>query len=76
MNRMVKHVFGATSSPSVANFCVKKTALLFGKEFHPEVVETVHKNVYVDDLMKRAIKLSKDLRDLTKVRFQINQVAQ
>ena len=22
--RMVKHVFGATSSPSIANFCVKK----------------------------------------------------
>ena len=29
--RMVKHVFGATSSPSVANFCVKKTASSFGQ---------------------------------------------
>ena len=29
--RMVKYVFGATSSPSVANFCLKKIASSFGK---------------------------------------------
>ena len=28
--RMVKHVFGATSSPSIAIFCVRKTAQDFG----------------------------------------------
>ena len=28
--RMVKHLFGATSSPSIANFCLKKTAELHG----------------------------------------------
>jgi hypothetical protein len=68
--RMVKHVFGATSSPSVANFCVKKTASSFGQEFEPEVAETLEKNMYVDDLMKsvdtpeKAIKLSEQLREL------------
>ncbi len=35
--RMVKHVFGATSSPSCANFCLKKTASTFGGEFDKEV---------------------------------------
>ena len=68
--RMVKHVFGATSSPSVANFCVKKTASSFGQEFEPEVSETLEKNMYVDDLMKsvdtpeKAIELSEQLREL------------
>ncbi|XP_068756283.1 uncharacterized protein [Montipora capricornis] len=28
--RMVKHLFGATSSPSIANFCLKKTTELHG----------------------------------------------
>ncbi len=68
--RMVKHVFGATSSPSCANFCLKKTASTFGGEFDKEVSETVDKNMYVDDLMKsvegadRAILLAKQLREL------------
>ena len=68
--RMVKHVFGATSSPSCANFCLKKTATSFGGEFDKEVAETVDKNMYVDDLMKsvasvdRAVILAKQLREL------------
>ena len=31
---------------------MKKTASSFGKEFDPEVTDTVDKNMYVDDLMK------------------------
>ena len=50
--RMVKHLFGATSSPSVANFCLRKTAQLYQEEFDAEVVETVKRNMYVDDMMK------------------------
>ena len=38
--RMVKHLFGDKSSPSVANFCLRKTAQLY--------VETVKRNMYVD----------------------------
>ena len=49
---MVKHLFGATSSPSIANFCLQKTAELHGREFEADTVETVKRNMYVDDLMK------------------------
>ena len=69
---MVKYVFGATSSPSVANFCLKKIASSFGKEFDPEVTDTVDKNMYVDDLMKsvdrteKAVTLANQLQELLK----------
>lgn len=49
--RMVKHLFGATSPPSVANFCLRKTAQLHEDEFNKEVIETVNCNMYVDDMM-------------------------
>ena len=50
--RMVKHLLGATPSPSVANFCLRKTAQLYQEEFDAGVVETVKRNMYVDDMMK------------------------
>ena len=68
--RMVKHLFGATSSPSIANFCLQKTAELHGREFEADTVETVKRNMYVDDLMKststkeQAIVLVSQLREL------------
>ena len=43
-------MFGATSSPSIANFCPRKTAQLHQEEFDVEVVETVKRNMYVDDM--------------------------
>ena len=49
---MVKHLFGATSSPSCANFCLKKTASIYQAEFDLVTVQTAKKNMYVDDLMK------------------------
>ncbi len=67
---MLKHVFGATSLPSCANFFLKKTVSTFGGEFDKEVSETVDKNMYVDYLMKsmegadRVIPLVKQLREL------------
>lgn len=68
--RMVKHLFGATSSPSCANFCLQKTASTYREEFDPDTIQTVMRNMYVDDLMKSvsspetAIKLSTQLREL------------
>ena len=38
---MQVHLFGATSSPSVANFCVQKTCQDNKSEFPPDVIETV-----------------------------------
>lgn len=70
--RMVKHLFGATSSPSVANFCLRKTAQLHQEEFDKEVIETVNRDMYVDDMMKststteKAISLASQLRTLLK----------
>lgn len=68
--RMVKHLFGATSSPSVANFCLRKTADSCGGELETEAAETVKRNMYVDDMMKststneKAIVLVAQLREL------------
>ena len=68
--RMKKHIFGATSSPTCANFCLKKTATLNQADFDTETVRTVIKNMYVDDLMKSvntndlAIRLVNQLREI------------
>ena len=67
---MVKQLFGATSKPSVANFCLRKTAQLHQEEFNEEVIGTVNRNMYVDDMMKststtkKAISLASQLRTL------------
>ena len=68
--QMVRNLFGATSSPSVSDFCLKKTASIYGTKFDPGVVRTVERNMYVDDLMKSvhtlttAVRLSTQLREL------------
>ncbi|KAK3700060.1 hypothetical protein QZH41_004360 [Actinostola sp. cb2023] len=68
--RMVKHLFGATSSPSIANFCLKKMAELEQESINFETVDTVNRNMYVDDLMRstdtteKAITLVSQLREL------------
>ena len=68
--RMTKQVFGAKSSPSIADFCVKKTAKLESDGIERDVVNTVKRNIYVDDLMKsfntveKAIRLVEQLREL------------
>ena len=46
---MAKHLFGATSSPSIANFCLQKTAESHGREFEADTVETVKRNMYMGD---------------------------
>ena len=67
---MVKHLFGAISSPSCKNFCLKNTASICQAEFDPITVQSVKKDKYVDDLMKSvsspeiAIRLSTQRRAL------------
>ena len=51
---MVKHFLGATLSISIANFCLRKTADLYGEEFETEVVGTVKRNTYEDNMMRCA----------------------
>ena len=50
--QMLVHLFGATSSPSCANFALRKTAEDNRKDFDLSVIETVNRNFYVDDCLK------------------------
>ena len=49
--RMTVHLSGAKSSPSCATFCLRETARKFGKNFDPDVAETVMKSFYGDDCL-------------------------
>lgn len=46
---MQVHIFGATSSPCVANSALRRTAIDNATDFDKEVVEAVNTNFYVDD---------------------------
>lgn len=48
---MEVHIFGATSSPCVANSVLRRTATDNAKKFSPEVAAVVEKNFYVDDAL-------------------------
>ncbi|XP_068729037.1 uncharacterized protein [Montipora capricornis] len=50
--RMEVHLFGSTSSPSCANFCIRKTAQDNIGNFSHQVIDTVLKNFHVDDCLK------------------------
>lgn len=50
--QMVVHLFGATSSPSCANYALRKTAQDYKGLYNTEVINTVLKNFYVDDCLK------------------------
>jgi len=49
--RMKVDLFGATSSPSCATFCLRRVAKDFGAEFEPVIASTVKRSFYVDDLL-------------------------
>lgn len=52
--RMTVHLFGATSSPSCANFALRKCAEDNIKQFNPQAVNTILNNFYVDDCLTSA----------------------
>lgn len=68
--RMKVHLFGAISSPSCANFALKKTADYNMHSFTEPAVDTIKSDFYVDDCLKSvpterdAINLVKELGDL------------
>lgn len=65
--RMKVHLFGASKSPSCANFTLRKTAKDNKAHFPAEVINTIKNNFYVDDCLKsmplepEAIQIVKDL---------------
>jgi len=68
--QMLVHLFGATSSPSCANFGLRQTADDNQEMFSLEAVRTLRRNFYVDDCLKsikdetKAISLVSELRAL------------
>ncbi|XP_055501665.1 uncharacterized protein LOC129703327 [Leucoraja erinacea] len=68
--RMKVHLFGAVSSPSCANFALRKTAEDNTGYFPEEVISTLKNNFYVDDCLKsvstelEAIQIVKHLTSL------------
>ncbi|XP_015761459.1 PREDICTED: uncharacterized protein LOC107340608 [Acropora digitifera] len=69
-HQMLMHLFGPTSSPSCANFGLRRTADDNQDVFSKEVIDTVRRNFYVDDCLKsvrdevKAIPLVPDLSKL------------
>lgn len=49
---MTVHLFGGVSSPSCANFALRKTADDNEDVYGPEIANTVKRNFYVDDCLK------------------------
>ena len=70
---MTVHLFGATSSPSIANFALKKTADEAEQHINSETANTIRRNFYVDDCLKslstetEAIQMISNLKDACKL---------
>jgi hypothetical protein len=68
--RLTVHVFGAVSSPSCANYALRRTALDHQEQFGNEVTDTILRKFYVDDMVTSiddedvAIKLSREVREV------------
>lgn len=63
------HLFGAVSSPSIANFALKQTGTDNSDQCSSQVIDTIEHRFYIHDCLKsvasvnEAIKLTKDLRE-------------
>ena len=68
--KMLVHIFGAKSSPCCANTALRATAQDNEKDYDPEVIQSVRRNFYVDDVLKsvstteQAIKVATGLTKL------------
>ena len=51
-HQMCVHLFGATSSPSCANYALRKAAKTYESKFGTEASTILERNFYVDDLLK------------------------
>ena len=70
VHRMLVHIFGATSSPCCATYCMRQSAVQFGSNFDPAISEVINRDFYVDDCLtstdsvQSAIALVQGLREL------------
>ena len=49
--RMTVHLFGATSSPSCASFCLQQVVAQFGEGYSLMTCQAINRNFYVDDFL-------------------------
>lgn len=70
---MTVHLFGATSSPSSANFALKQTADDFEGEFGAEAANFIRKDFYVDDGVKSVPKANLAVNLVTNVKAMCHQ---
>ncbi|XP_062567165.1 uncharacterized protein LOC134229426 [Saccostrea cucullata] len=68
--QMIVHLFGATSSPSCANYALRKTAQDYKGLYNTEVINTVLRNFYVDDCLKSV----KTVSDATSLLFDVQNL--
>ena len=70
VHRMLVHIFGATSSPCCATYCLRQSADWYGSNFDPDISKVVNRDFYVDDCLtstctiESAITLVEGLRKL------------
>ena len=69
--RMKVHVFGNTSSPAVATYCLRKTAEVGEQEFGSDAKDFVHDNFYVDDGLKSVAKPAEAIDLLVRTRAML-----
>ena len=65
--QMCVHLFGATSSPSCANFALHKAADDNKSTYGEEAAKILHGNFYVDDMLKSFSSTTKAISTATKV---------
>ena len=68
--QMNVHLFGAISSPSCANYALRKTADDFEHEVGNQVANVLRKNFYVDDCLKSEQTegmANKSINDVTRI---------
>ena len=60
--RLCVHLFGKLDSHCVANYSLKKTAIIQKTKYNYDIIDAVHKSVYMDDYLGsyRNIELAKE----------------
>ena len=71
--RMLVHILGATSSPACAGFCLKQTALDYGKHYDQFIRKIVLENFYVDDCLVSVDSTSKAITVLQQLTLLLQQ---
>lgn len=64
----VRVLFGAASSPSCANYALRKSASVGEKMYGKEATNTLRRNFYIDNLLKSTIETEETIELITNIR--------